>query len=679
MRRLLAFLASLLLIWGCEELFPTEKPMISLDSDQAKSVTVSEDGGSFDVAFTSALSWTAEIVYSDGADGWASLNKTSGEGGYNIAKIKVAVQKNESGEERSAKLVIKSDTVSEEITFTQPAAEVNPGPGPGPEPEPAVFELTEGSAEIGAEGGKIQVTVQFNVEYECTVTVDWIREVETKAYDEKVHTFEIDANTATESRSATISFCGNGTCIPFTVTQAANEEEPEPEPEPVFELSKNSAEVVADGGTVDVTVTANVDYEYTVTVDWITEKEIVAVSDTEKKYVFEVAANTATESRSVTISFCGNGTCIPFTVTQAAAEPEYYINVDRMNVSVQAEGTSSPVTVNVTSNVAWTVAIDAAWCTVSPASGENNGSFAVTVSENTSYDSRMANIIVASPDGTVSKNIAVIQSPAQQEGGDDAWKTAGFYHRSLAFRFTADWCGYCPMMATAMSNAQKQLSGKLEVISVHGSGSGLACDASNTLANSYSISSFPTGLVDGRTFVENYDIATTTTKIVDAVNDTEAKYDTYTGTSWTSSVSGSQVTLDLAAYIKKAGSYKVTALLVEDKVTGYQADYNNGTSDNYEHTGIIRAALSDALGESFEISADGQIKNFTYTATLPSECNVSNVRVVVYIQRLDASKNSYYVDNSASAKVGKSQALEVTSGNWSDGNEGIVPGDDINL
>ena len=144
MRRLLAFLASLLLIWGCEELFPTEKPMISLDSDQAKSVTVSEDGGSFDVAFTSALSWTAEIVYSDGADGWASLNKTSGEGGYNIAKIKVAVQKNESGEERSAKLVIKSDTVSEEITFTQPAAEVNPGPGPGPEPEPAVFELTEG-------------------------------------------------------------------------------------------------------------------------------------------------------------------------------------------------------------------------------------------------------------------------------------------------------------------------------------------------------------------------------------------------------------------------------------------------------------------------------------------------------------------------------------------------------
>ena len=673
MRRLLAFLASTLLIWGCEELFPTEKPMISLDSDQAKSVTVSEDGGSFDVAFTSALSWTAEIVYSDGADGWASLNKTSGEGGYNIAKIKVAVQKNESGEERSAKLVIKSDTVSEEITFTQPAAEVNPGPGPGPEPEPAVFELTEGSAEIGAEGGKIQVTVQFNVEYECTVTVDWIREVETKAYDEKVHTFEIDANTATESRSATISFCGNGTCIPFTVTQTSAEPELA-----VFELTEGSAEIGAEGGKVQVTVQYNVEYECTVPVDWI--REVETKSYDEKVHTFEIDANTLTESRTATISFCGNETCIPFVITQAAAEPDYYLDVDKMSVSVQAEGTAAPVTVSISSNVAWTVTSDAAWCTVTPISGENDGFFTVAVSENTSYDSRMGNVTVASADGTISRNIAVIQSPAQQEGGDDAWKTAEFHHRSLAFRFTADWCGFCPMMATAMSDAQKELPGKLEVISVHGGGSSLACDASNTITNNYSISGFPTGLIDGRTFVENnQEISVTRSKIIAAVNDTENTYDPYTGTSWTSSISGNQVTLNLSAYIKKAGSYKVTALLVEDKVIGHQTDYTNGDTDSYEHTGIIRAALSDALGESFEVSEDGQIKNFTYTATLPSECNVSNVRVVVYIQRLDASKNSYYVDNSASAKVGKSQALEVTSGNWSDGNEGIVPGDDINL
>lgn len=579
MKRLFAFLASLLLLVGCEELLPKEKPVITLDPDQSTSVTVDAEGGSFDVHFTSALPWSVEIVYSGGSDGWAGISKSSGEGGYTIEKVQVIVQKNESDVKRSAKLVIKSDTVTEEVSFTQSAATTDPGNGQ--DPEPAVFKLTEGSAEVGADGGKVQVTVQYNVGYEITILVDWIREVETRSYDEKVHTFEIDANTETESRTATISFCGNETCHPFVITQAA-------------------------------------------------------------------------------------------------AETDVYLEVDNVSISVAAEGTASPVTVNVTSNLPWNVASDAAWCEVSPSSGENDGSFDITVSENVSYDSRIANITVSAVDGSLSRTIAVIQSPAQKEEGDDSWVEAEFVHRSLAFRFTADWCGFCPMMATAMNDAQKELPGKLEVISVHGGGSGLACSASKTLANNYPIDGFPTGLVDGRTYIANYAIPVTTSLIVEAVNETESKYETVTAVSWTSKVSGSQVTLDLSAYIKKAGSYKITALLVEDKVISYQADYNNGASDAYEHNGIIRAALSKVLGENVEVTEDAQVKTFTYSAELPSECNKDNVRVVVYIQRKD-SDNSYYVDNTASAAVGKDKNLDMSSGSWSDGNEGIVPGDDISI
>ncbi|MBE6238497.1 MAG: Omp28-related outer membrane protein [Bacteroidales bacterium] len=768
MKRLFAFLASLLLLVGCEELLPKEKPVITLDPDQSTSVTVDAEGGSFDVHFTSALPWSVEIVYSGGSGGWAGISKGSGEGGYAIEKVQVIVQKNESDVQRSAKLVIKSDTVTEEVSFTQSAATTDPGHGQ--DPEPAVFKLTEGSAEVGADGGKVQVTVQYNVDYEITIPVDWIREVETKSYDEKVHTFEIDANVMAESRSATLSFCGNGTCIPFVITQeaaeqkepdpdpvfnlsdgsaevdaeggriqvtvqynvdyeimipvdwirevetksydekvhtfeidantetgsrsatisfcgngtclpfnvsqAAAEEEPEPEPDPVFGLSKSEAEVGAEGGTVDVTVTANIEYEYTINVDWITE--VTTRNTTDRTHVFEVAPNTESESRTATISFCGNETCHPFVITQAAAETDVYLDVDNVNISVAAEGTASPVTVNVTSNLPWNVASDAAWCEVSPSSGENDGSFDITVSENVSYDSRMANITVSAVDGSLSRTIAVIQSPAQKEEGDDSWVEAEFVHRSLAFRFTADWCGFCPMMATAMSDAQKELPGKLEVISVHGGGSGLACSASNTLANNYPIDGFPTGLVDGRTYIANYAIPVTTSLIVEAVNETESKYETVTAASWTSKVSGSQVTMDLSAYIKKAGSYKITALLVEDKVISYQADYNNGASDAYEHNGIIRAALSNVLGEDVEVTEDAQVKTFTYSAELPSECNKDNVRVVVYIQRKD-SDNSYYVDNTASATVGKDKNLDISSGSWSDGNEGIVPGDDISI
>ena len=194
MKRLFAFLSSMLLILGCDEPLPEVQPLITLDSNQARSVTVSAEGDVFYVSFTSALAWTSEIVFSEGAGDWARHDRPAGDGGYEIAKVMVSVAKNDSGKERSAKLVIKSDTLTEMITFTQPATAIDPGPGPGP--EPAVFNLVEGSADVGADGGKIKVTVQFNVEYDYTIPVDWIHEVETKAVEEKAHYFEIDANTS---------------------------------------------------------------------------------------------------------------------------------------------------------------------------------------------------------------------------------------------------------------------------------------------------------------------------------------------------------------------------------------------------------------------------------------------------------------------------------------------------
>ena len=578
MKRLLAFLSSMLLILGCDEPLPEVQPLITLDSDQARYVTVSAEGDVFYVSFTSALAWTSEIVFPGGAGDWARPDKPAGEGGYAIAKVMVSVAKNDSGAERSARLVIKSGAVTEEITFTQPAASTDPGPGPGP--EAPVFKLTEKSADVGAEGGRIKVTVQFNVDYYNTVPVDWIREVETKAVEEKTHYFEIDANTSSEPRSATLSFCGNDMCIPFTITQTG----------------------------------------------------------------MEVAG---------------------------------YLTVDKTNVSVPAEGSQSPVTVNVASNMNWTVSSDSEWCVVSPSSGQNDGSFAISVSANTSDDARIATVTVTSADGSVSRNVSVVQAGVKTEYGDDGWKREEFHHRSLALRFSGDWCGFCPQMATAMKDADKELGYTLEVISVHGGGSTHQNDVSMGLVNHHGIGNYPTGLVDGRTYVQNMEIPVTTRNIVDAARDTESRYGTLTGASWTSSLSGNQVILNLSAYIKKSGSYKVTAYLVEDKIIGYQADYTYGASDRYEHNGVLKASFTDVLGNAFTVSEDNMIKDFTYSASVPSGCVKENLRIVVFVEKADGSE--YYVDNSATEKVGVQKHLAVKSGNWIGGNEGIIPGDDITL
>lgn len=840
MKRFLAFLMPLLLFLGCEEIQPAPEAMITLDSEQADNIHISSEGDTFEVSFISVLDWTAGIEYESGGEGWASLNKTSGKGGYDIARLKVLVQNNQKSEKRSAKLVISSGDKKVKISFAQDGYEE-------PVQETPVFKISDREAEVGAEGGRIQVTVEFNVDYYHEISADWIKEVDTKAVDSKVHTFEIAANTSESIRTGVISFCGNYTCISFTVIQAAGEPEPYMEVDteslmipsegtaepltvkvssnvgwtvssdaswvsvdpksgdgdglfavsadvnentesrtatikvsssdgtisrslvvlqeaeakvftlndevatvgadggviyvtvshnvdyrceiyadwikeintktivddvhafeispntveesrsavisfvgdgetisftvtqeawiiPIFELLENSAELEAEGGLVTVAVNANIEYDYTITADWVREVQTRSVNMFE--HTFEVLENTEPKDRTAVISFCGNDNCLPFTITQKGYQPTDKLEVDVKDISAAASGTVTPYVVNVESDTDWNVISDASWCTVDPSSGTGNGSFMVSIAENASSEPRTAIVAVTVVDGSTVRKIGIIQAPKASGSGDDSWKSNDFIHKSLALRFTADWCGYCPMMAAAMAKAQGQLPDKLEVISVHGGGSGLANETSNALTDFYGIGGFPTGYVDGMFLISNGDIPTTTANIVAAVNQTEEEYDTYTGVSWTSSVSGNQIILNLSAYIKKAGSYKVTALLVEDNIVGYQADNTNGSSYYYVHKGVLRAAFSDVLGESFDITEDLQQKNFAYSVEVPSGCVVDNMRIVVFIQRKDGR---YYVDNTASASVGKYRPLATSSGNWGSGNEGIVPGDDITI
>lgn len=454
--------------------------------------------------------------------------------------------------------------------------------------------------EVSSDGGIVEL--EFMSATELSVEIpesaqSWITIVpDTKSLKSYTVTLNVEPNDTDQPRSAEVTITNEDGSINVTykieqdaaTTEGDGEGDGEGEQEdPVFELSEQSASIGAEGGNVSVTVTSNIEYEYKVNVDWVSE--VVTKASSEYNHTFEVKPNTEAQSRSATITFCAGDNCVPFVITQEAAQVE------------------------------------------------------------------------------------------DEEDDQDAWVTAEFVHKSLVFRFTADWCGFCPMMAAAIADAQEELPGKLEVISVHEHSSSLASEASGKLDEYYQISSYPTGLVDCRTRVANsVDISYTASKIVAAVNDTEETYDTFTGTSWTSECAEGVVTLNLKAYIKKSGSYKVTALLLEDKIISYQAD-GEVLVESYEHNDIIRAALSDALGESFTVSENAQIKDFTYSVTLPEICNEENVRIVVYIEKLDETLNTYYVDNVDSAALGAEKALAIDSDISGGDTEGITPGDDIIL
>nr|NQU90825.1 hypothetical protein [Bacteroidota bacterium] len=101
-----------------------------------------------------------------------------------------------------------------------------------------------------------------------------------------------------------------------------------------------------------------------------------------------------------------------------------YLTLDPTNENVS----SSPgnYTVDLSSNVTWTISESCDWVTCTPMSGNNNGSFTVTYSENTSINSRSCDITVSNGDiseihtinqeGAISCELTV--SPENYDFGD---------------------------------------------------------------------------------------------------------------------------------------------------------------------------------------------------------------------------------------------------------------------
>ncbi len=275
-------------------------------------------------------------------------------------------------------------------------------------------------------------------------------------------------------------------------------------------------------------------------------------------------------------------------------------------------------------------------------------------------------------------NIVVKGSEEPEE-----WASKEFWHKSLAMRFTATWCGYCPNLATGFAKAVSQYPNKIEQLNLHPTSSNLGFSGTSALSNIFNVTGYPTGMIDYRSRIGNYASDYAATTVVDAVKETEKNYPVKTGISFSSSVSGSTLNLNVKLYIKEKGDYKVTAVLLEDNIIGYQ----NGGGDNYNHSSIGRVAITDITGDAVSTSEDNKTVSKNYTATIPSSCDKNNLRVLVYVLRQYGSQTiirtadygDYYVDNAISAAVGTTQDLVFSDGTVYGGNEDTKDGGEITL
>lgn len=250
---------------------------------------------------------------------------------------------------------------------------------------------------------------------------------------------------------------------------------------------------------------------------------------------------------------------------------------------------------------------------------------------------------------------------------DDIWKNKNFYHRSVGFKFTATWCQYCPAMAEEWDYVKEILGDKFQIAAFHPESSDLGFSETGKMEAAYRVSSYPTGIVDGRALVNNK-----ASYIKPVSEETEKAYGTSSGIEFISEINGNTINLDINLYIHKKGDYKITALLLEDNIISGQQDGRSGWISDFKHDNIVRLAFSEVTGDEFSLSSNYSIVPFKYSGQIPAQCNPANLRILVYVERdygtmtkvnkvqgvQYSDYTGYFVDNANAAPVG--QKAEIT-------------------
>lgn len=454
---------------------------------------------------------------------------------------------------------------------------------------------------------------------------------------------------------------------------------------PVLLVSDKAFEFAVKGGQFTLEVTSDEDYSFENLPSWI-RKGSVKTPDNRPHYhvhTFTVTANNTGSVRKATFEVrSASGVVQKVKVSQKAP----YMTVSATEFAVYDYGGSKTITI--ASSLDWEATTSTPWLEVTPWRGSGDGNVTVRMLANEGSSAREGSLEIASADGSVKYTVSVIQSGSKGEEEVGDWENLPFYHQSVAFRFTATWCYWCPYMHSSIKRAQELYPGKIQHLALHSGGSDLQFDPAGTLMSSFGADGFPTGIVDGRIDIPNSsDIEDVAPKFVAAAKETEEVYGTASGMAIRSTAGGQVVRIGIDAYFKLAGRYKITVLLVEDGIVHEQT---NGGYD-YVHDDVVRATATNILGDPVTVSRDLTKKSFNYVVSVPAECNIANMSVFAYIQREFGSAvriqsgnyGDYYVDNCATVQVGESLKLALVgdgsggSGGSGGGNEEIGTGNEI--
>jgi len=239
---------------------------------------VTQEGGNIEVEVKANIDYSMEI--SETAKGWISEASSRALKSY---KHTFTIAANEEVEKREGEIIFKSGDKVETVKVYQAGG--------------AILLLIQDEYTVSDAGEMITVEIKSNIEFGVQMPdVDWIDdEASSRGMSSHTLNYYIAPNEGYDTRSAEIIFFDKNSDLQDTlkVIQAQKD---------AIVISEKTYEVKAEGETIEVKLSANVDFEITMPeVDWISQVESRALK--EHTLYFKVAENEGEDSRSAEIVF----------------------------------------------------------------------------------------------------------------------------------------------------------------------------------------------------------------------------------------------------------------------------------------------------------------------------------------------------------------------------------------
>jgi hypothetical protein len=363
---------------GCKE-DEEEQPLFTVD---ATAIEVAAGGGDKTIAVTSNLTWF--VVGS--SDTWCTASPAAGEGN---GTVQLHIAENPEVTPRTATITLATRTMNKTVTVTQAPTGVR-------------LSIDKTAVDAPIAGGNYTVAVTSNTAWTVAVSVGatWCAVYPESGEGNGAVRIDVAENPTPAVHVATITITAGALTKTVVVTQATSGV--------VLLTDETTIDAPIAGGNYTVAVTGNTTWTMAVTAGgtWCTASPESGEGNGTVR--IRVADNPSIAPRTAIITLSAGALTKTVLVTQAASAPTLLI--DKTTIAASADGDRYEAVI--TGNTPWTLlrmGADAAWCTVSPESGEGSGVLQFHVAKNTVMTSRTTTFTISN--GTDARTVTVTQAP----------------------------------------------------------------------------------------------------------------------------------------------------------------------------------------------------------------------------------------------------------------------------